>query len=71
MRYVLLICVCAIAMPEAFAAPRPTSGATSGKQETGMRPAKHKLESARHKPSRSRQNRSLGGIHPLVGSGDY
>jgi hypothetical protein len=70
MRYVLLICVCAIAMPgmpAAFAAPK----ATSGKHDSARRPPKHKLESARHKPSRARQNQDLGGIHPLVGSGDY
>lgn len=71
MRYLFVICVCAIAMPAALAAPRHTSQAASGKQDSTVQSVKHKLRSANHKSSRSRYNRSLGGIHPLVGSGDY
>jgi hypothetical protein len=73
MRYVLSIClVCTIGMPAAFAAPRISTGAAlMGKADTAMEPVKHKFAPVKHKRSRSPRSRSLGGIHPLVGSGDY
>jgi hypothetical protein len=68
MRYILAICfVCAIGTPAALATP----GLSSEAADTVVKPAKHKLEPARHKRSRVPRNRSIGGIHPLVGSGDY
>jgi hypothetical protein len=68
MRYILAICfVCAIGAPGALATP----GISSEAADTVVKPVKHKLEPARQKRSRVPRNRSLGGIHPLVGSGDY
>jgi hypothetical protein len=73
MRYILAICiVCAIGMPEAIATPGISSGAAvMGKAGTVVEFVKHKLAPTKHKRSGVRRNRGLGGIHPLVGSGDY
>jgi hypothetical protein len=86
MRYMLATCfVCTIGAPGALAVPAglvtplgaivtpvASSAAASGrKADAAVKPIKHKLEPARHKTSRVPRNRSLGGIHPLVGSGDY
>ena len=73
MRYVLTIClVCLIGTPAAFATPQISSGTTlMGKPETAVEPAKQKVERLKRKRSPSRRGHSLGGIHPLVGSGDY
>jgi hypothetical protein len=72
MRYILAISlVCAIGMPEAFATPAITSGATLVGKAGLVKPIKQKLQPTRRKTSRVSHKRSLGGIHPLVGSGDY
>jgi hypothetical protein len=73
MRYILAACfVCAIDTPGALAMPGINSeAALVGKADSVVKPAKHKPEPARHKRSRVSRNRSHGGIHPLVGSGDY
>jgi hypothetical protein len=73
MRYVLAICLlCAIGTPAAFATPQISSGtALRGKADTAVEPVKQKLQRLKHKRSPSRRSHSLGGIHPLVGSGDY
>jgi hypothetical protein len=73
MRYVLAIClVCLIGTPAAFATPQISSGtALMGKADTAVESVKHKLERLKHKRSPSRRSHGLGGIHPLVGSGDY
>jgi hypothetical protein len=67
MRYIVVtIFVCTIGMPAAFATPRIISGAAL------MRKADSAVEPVKQKRSRyHRRSRSLGGIHPLVGSGDY
>jgi len=49
-------------MPAAFAAPRLTSRTASEKQDTALEPSKHKLGAVKHKPSRPRHERSLGGF---------
>jgi hypothetical protein len=68
MRFILAICfVCMIGAPAALAA----SGSSSERAGSMAKPLKHKVESARHKVSRVPRDRGLGGIHPLVGSGDY
>ena len=73
MRYILATCfICAIGTPAVSAMPETSSrAALVGKADTVVEPVRHKLVSARHKRSRVPRNRSLGGIHPLVGSGDY
>lgn len=58
-----VILVCAIAAPPAYAASSKSSGKTvsASKSEQGSKTGKH-----------ARRNSSgAGGIHPLVGSGDY
>jgi hypothetical protein len=73
MRHVLAIClVCLIGTPAAFATPQISSGTMlMGKPKTGVEPAKQKVERLKRKRSPSRRSHGLGGIHPLVGSGDY
>jgi hypothetical protein len=69
MRYVLATClVCLIGTPAAFATPQISSGTMLiRKPETAVEPAKQKVESGCDEMA----NVCLGGIHPLVGSGDY
>jgi hypothetical protein len=65
MRYILaLILACAIAAP-------PASAASS--KSTGKSVSAAKSDQATKTGKRNRQNadRGGGGIHPLVGSGDY
>ena len=73
MRYILAAyLVCAIGMPAAFATPAMSSGTVMMvKLNSAAEPVKHKVGAVKHKASRYRRSRSLGGIHPLVGSGDY
>ncbi len=71
MRYVLVaIFVCAVGMPAASALPTVSPNSLSlSKAE----PVAHPVKRAR--PHARRQSRGAsagaGGIHPLVGSGDY
>jgi hypothetical protein len=70
MRYVLAaIFVCSIGMPAASALPLVSHNSVSvSKADPIMQVAKrNRPHSHRH----NRDNRGLGGIHPLVGSGDY
>ncbi|MGO9389544.1 hypothetical protein [Rhodoblastus sp.] len=67
MRYFLAtLFVCAFAIPTAFALPtlRPASPFWA-KADPIVQVAKHT------KPSAHRHSHGNGGIHPLVGSGDY
>jgi hypothetical protein len=71
MRYVLVaIFVCAVGMPAASALPTVSPNSLSlSKAEPVAQPVK------RARPHARRQSRGssagAGGIHPLVGSGDY
>ncbi|HEY8096742.1 MAG TPA: hypothetical protein VIE65_11725 [Methylobacter sp.] len=69
MRYVLVaIFVCAVGMPAASALPAVSPNSLSlSKAEPIAQPVK------RARPHARRQSRGAGagGIHPLVGSGDY
>jgi hypothetical protein len=71
MRYVLVaIFVCAVGMPAASALPTVSPNSLSlSKAEPVAQPVK------RARPHARRQGRGAsagaGGIHPLVGSGDY
>jgi hypothetical protein len=69
MRYVLVaIFVCAVGMPAASAFPTVSPASLSlSKAEPVAQPVK------RARPHARRQSRGAGagGIHPLVGSGDY
>jgi hypothetical protein len=68
MRYVLVaIFVCALGMPAASALPTVSPNSLSASKANPM------VEAAKHNHPRShRQSRGgAGGIHPLVGSGDY
>ncbi len=71
MRYVLVaIFVCAVGVPAASALPRVSPNSLSlSKAELVAQPVK------RARPHARRQSRGAsggaGGIHPLVGSGDY
>jgi len=83
MRYILATCfACAIGTPAALAAPGAsisrdlaTPGVTSEaalvQKHTVAKPAKHKSQRAINKSPQVPRDRSLGGIHPLVGRGDY
>ena len=69
MRYVLVaIFVCAVGLPSASALPAvgPDSLSVS-KTELTAQPVKR----ARPRPHRQSRASGAGGIHPLVGSGDY
>ena len=58
--------VCAFAMPTAFALPTLQTASHSWvKTDSIVQVAKH------NKPTSHRHSRGNGGIHPLVGSGDY
>ncbi len=58
--------VCAFAMPTAFALPMLRPGSHSWVKTEGI------VQVAKHnKPSAHRHSRGNGGIHALVGSGDY
>jgi hypothetical protein len=84
MRYILASCfACAISTP-ASATPGAlitredltTPGLTSKaalvrKADNVAKTAKHKPERATNKSSQVPRHPGLGGIHPLVGSGDY
>ena len=71
MRYVLAIAfACAIGVPAAFAMPAAfavTSPSSLSKSTSTVQMVKHT------NPRNVRQSRrnNTGGIHPLVGSGDY
>ena len=60
--FILALCIAAVAMPSAaFAASaRKASGAAKAASSTQMAKAR-----------KSRGAASLGGIHPMVGSGNY
>lgn len=69
MRYVLaVILVCAAGMPAASALPNagPNPVSVSASKADSIAPV-----AKRSKPRPSRHSRGGGGIHPLVGSGDY
>ncbi len=67
MRYFLAaLFVCAFAMPTAFALPMlPPASHSWAKTDPIVQVAKHS------KTSSHRHSRGNGGVHPLVGSGDY
>jgi hypothetical protein len=67
MRYVLAaIFAWAVSMPAAFALPTVSPNSVSVlKADPIVQVVK------RHRPHSHRHSRSGGGIHPLVGSGDY
>jgi len=66
MRYVLAIAfACAIGMPAAFAMPTLSPNYLS-KNTSTVQMVKHTHPRYSH-----HSRRSTGGIHPLVGSGDY
>jgi hypothetical protein len=69
MRYVLVaIFVCAVGMPAASALPTVSPNSLSlSKAEPIAQTAKR----ARPRPHRQSRGTGAGGIHPLVGSGDY
>jgi|tagenome__1003787_1003787.scaffolds.fasta_scaffold20814233_4 hypothetical protein len=85
MRYVLATCfACAIGTPAAFATPGAlvtrgnlampgltSEAALVRKADRVPNTAKHGPQRAGNKSSQVRRDRGLGGIHPLVGSGDY
>jgi hypothetical protein len=65
MRYILAaIFLCAIAMP-ASAAPKSAPGKSSASKAASAQTEKRGRAAVHH------QNKDAGGIHPLVGSGDY
>lgn len=69
MRYVLaVIFVCTLGMPAASAMPAPSPDRVSASKADFLTQA-----SKRSRPRVQRQSRGggAGGIHPLVGSGDY
>lgn len=84
MRYILATCfACATGM-SALAAPSglmtrgdlgttgfTSEAATVKKVDTVAKTLKHGPQRARNKGSQVPRDRGLGGIHPLVGSGDY
>jgi len=73
MRYILAICfVCTIGAPGARAMPWIGSDAAFVRNaDAVVKLAKHKRQPVRQRQSRTSRSRNLGGIHPLVGSGDY
>jgi hypothetical protein len=64
MRHILIIIfACAIGMPAAFATPMRGPHLSRGDRM---------VQAVKHNPPRNyRHSRSTGGIHPLVGSGNY
>jgi hypothetical protein len=67
MRYVLVaIFVCAVGMPAASALPTVSPNSLSLLKADPIEQA-----GKRARPRAHRQSRGAGGIHPLVGSGDY
>ncbi len=67
MRYVILaIFLCAVDVPVASALPIVNANAVSVSKAEAVVPA-----AKRSKPRVHRHSRGSGGIHPLVGSGDY
>ncbi|WP_296714581.1 hypothetical protein [Rhodoblastus sp.] len=70
MRYVLaVILACAVGVPAAHAFPTFSPNAVSLSKTDPIAQTATKRGHAR--VSRRGRSRSLGGIHPLVGSGDY
>lgn len=75
MRYVLAaMLICAVGVPAASALP--TAGlrpVLTKKADSFIQAAKHDRQPAKRQPSKrsSRNSGGAGGIHPLVGSGDY
>jgi hypothetical protein len=68
MRYVLaVILACAIGAPTAYAFPAFSPNSLSLSKASPIAQTATKSSRARV----SRRSRSHGGIHPLVGSGDY
>jgi hypothetical protein len=66
MRYVLAaVFACALGLPAAFALPASGRPAPSWEASGIVQVAKHNKAVAHH------HSRSHGGIHALVGSGDY
>lgn len=67
MRYLLAALI-------AFAMAAPAAAASSSKSSGGKSVSASKSDQATKTGKRNRQNadsKGLGGIHPLVGSGDY
>ncbi len=65
MRYVLAaVLICAIGAPAAFAASKGGSGSRSVAKASSAQAAKKKAP-------RAQKGGGDGGIHPLVGSGEY
>ncbi len=64
-RLLAVFLVCAIAAPPAYAASSKSSSksASASKSDEGAKAGKRARQSS--------DSKGLGGIHPLVGSGDY
>jgi hypothetical protein len=73
MRYVLVaIFVCAVGMPAASALPTVSPNSLSlSKAEPVAQPVKRARPHARRQSRGASAGAGAGGIHPLVGSGDY
>ena len=71
MRYILAaIFVCAVGMPAASALPAVSSNSLSVLKANPIVQVGKRNRSS-HRPHSHHHSRSDGGIHPLVGSGDY
>jgi hypothetical protein len=72
MRYLLAaVVVFAIGAPTAQALPSVASKAVSASRAEFISPVAKRAPTKSHSSRRSKSSSSTGGIHPLVGSGDY
>ncbi len=67
---IAVVVVCALGAPLASALPIAKSGAGLSQRSADVLDVKAKGGKSSHASSKSRKS-SAGGIHPLVGSGDY